>query len=95
MKVPEKIRTHCPFCNAHTEHIVSINKKGNPRHNSKGTRKFREIKKGYGGMPRTPKKPVYKTAKRVVLLLKCSVCGKRHQKVYERMKKTLELKKVE
>lgn len=95
MKVPEKIRTYCPFCNAHTEHTVTLNQKGEARHNSRGTRKFREIKKGYGGMARTPKKPVYKTGKRILLILKCDVCGKKHQKVYNRTKKRVEIAKVD
>ncbi len=95
MKVPEKTMAHCPFCNAHTEHTVALNRKGEVRHNSEGTRKFREIKKGYGGMARTPKKPVFKTAKRVLLILKCKVCSKKHQKIYNRTKKTTEIVKVD
>lgn len=95
MKIPEKVMAHCPFCNAHTKHMVSISRKGETRYNSAGTRKFREIKKGYGGMARTPKKPVYKTAKRVLILLKCEKCSKKHQKVYNRTKKTTVIEKVD
>ncbi|MDI6730870.1 MAG: hypothetical protein QMD06_04940 [Candidatus Altarchaeum sp.] len=95
MKVPEKTMAHCPFCNTHTEHTVALNRKGEVRHNSKGTRKFREIKKGYGGMARTPKKPVFKFAKRVLLILKCKVCNKKHQKIYNRTTKTTEIVKVD
>jgi len=82
MKLPETVRTHCPFCNTHTEHEVSIAKKGKVRKNSIGTRKFERVKKGYGGMPRTPKKHVYKTGKRPLIMLKCTVCKKKHQKTY-------------
>lgn len=89
MKVPDTINTHCPYCNKHTQHKVSLAKKGKARVNSRGTRKFNEIKKGYGGMPRTPKKPVFKTGKRVKLMLTCSVCKKKHEKVYERTKKAV------
>lgn len=90
MKLPETTRTHCPICNTHTEHEVSIARKGKTRSKSMGTRKFARIKKGYGGMPRTPKKPVFKVGKRPLIMLKCKTCKKKHQKVYHaRAKKTV------
>ncbi|MFH0861237.1 MAG: 50S ribosomal protein L44e [Candidatus Altiarchaeota archaeon] len=93
MKVPQTLRTHCPHCNKHTEHQVRVAKKGKERTMTRGRRKYTEVKRGYGGSPRTPKKPVYKVGKRVVLLLKCKVCGKSHQKHYKaRTKKTTEVK---
>jgi large subunit ribosomal protein L44e len=92
MKVPDKIRTNCPSCNKHTTHTVKIARKGKERSMSRGRRKFEAVKRGYGGMPRTPKKPCYKVGKRVVLLLECSVCKKKHQKAYAaRTKKAVEV----
>lgn len=82
MKLPESMNVECPYCHKHTKHEVALAKKGKPRPNSRGTRKFEEIKKGYGGMPRTPKKPVFKTGKRVKIMLTCSICKKKHEKVY-------------
>jgi len=92
MKVPELIKTHCPFCNKHTEHEVRLEKKGKERSLSRGRRKYREVKKGYGGSPRTPKKQVYKIGKRPVLILKCKTCSKKHQRAFKaRTKKTVEV----
>lgn len=92
MKVPDKVMTNCPSCNKHTVHAVKLNRKGRERSMSMGRRKFEAIKAGYGGMARTPKKPCYKVGKRTVLVLECSGCKKKHQKVYAaRTKKTVEV----
>ena len=92
MKFPEKIRTFCEKCGAHTEHEVRQDKKGKERSLNRGRRKYKEVKKGYGGSPRTPKKEVYKIGKRVVLLLKCSTCGRKLQRKYTaRTKKAVEV----
>jgi len=59
---------------------------------NRGRRKYEEVKKGYRGSPRTPKKAVYKVGKRIVVLLTCEGCKKSHQKVYgARTKKKLEI----
>jgi len=92
MKLPQTIKTHCPHCNKHAEHEVRIAKKGKERTMSMGRRKYERVKKGYGGSPRTPKKQVYKVGKRPVIILKCKLCGKKHQRVYRaRTKKTVEV----
>lgn len=92
MKVPEVLRTYCPSCGKHTLHNVRINRKGKESTMSRGRRKYTEVKKGYGGSPRTPKKPVYKVGKRTVLVLECSECKKKHQMVRKaRTKKTVEI----
>ena len=92
MKFPEVIRTNCPSCKTHQEHEVALNRKGKERTMNRGRRKFEEVKKGYGGSPRTPKKPVYKVGKRSVIVLKCKNCGKKHQKVHvARTKKPVEI----
>jgi len=92
MKVPKQIRSYCPRCNKHTIHEVSLAKKGKESSLSRGRRKYEEVKKGYGGSPRTPKKPVYKTGKRVVLLLKCKECNKSHHRTFPfRVKRRLEI----
>lgn len=60
---------------------------------SRGRRKYTEVKKGYGGSPRTPKKPNFKVGKRTVLILECTTCKKKHQYVHRaRTKKPLEIK---
>ena len=92
MKIPDKIMTNCPHCHKHTLHTVRVNRKGKERSMSQGRRKYIEVKKGYGGSPRTPKKPCYKVGKRPLLVLECSVCKKKHQRRYAaRTKKTVEV----
>ena len=92
MKVPENVKRYCPSCKKHVEHDVRVNRKGKERTMNRGRRKYEEIKKGYGGSPRTPKKPVHKMGKRTVLLMKCKACGKTHQKVHRaRTKKPVEV----
>ena len=58
----------------------------------RGTRKYNEVKKGYKGSPRTPKKEVYKVGKRPLTILTCKACKKKHQKAYpSRSKKKTEI----
>ena len=93
MKFPETIRTHCPTCDKHTEHEVRLQRKGKERTMNRGRRKFEEVKRGYGSIPRTPKKEVYKIGKRPVFVLKCKICKKRHQRhLRARTKKVVEIK---
>jgi large subunit ribosomal protein L44e len=92
MKIPDKLRTNCPFCNKHQVHNVKVNRKGKERSMNMGRRKFEAVKRGYGGMPRTPKKPCYKVGKRTVLLLECLICKKKHQRTFPaRTKKAVEV----
>jgi large subunit ribosomal protein L44e len=93
MKLPEVMKTYCPFCKVHTEHDVKLERKGTARTMTMGTRKFIRVKKGYGGSPRTPKKQVYKVGKRPVAILTCKKCKKKHPKAYaSRTKKKAEIK---
>jgi len=93
MKVPDKIKTNCPHCKKHTVHNVKLSRKGKESSMSRGRRKYTEVKRGYGGSPRTPKKQVYKIGKRTVLVLECTNCKKKHQRTYSaRTKKTVEVK---
>ena len=92
MKLPNAIKTHCPYCNAHKEHTVRLMRKGKERSMSRGRRKYESVKTGYGGSPRTPKKEVYKVGKRTIAILTCKTCEKKHQKVYEsRTKRKVEI----
>ena len=82
MKLPKIMSAYCPSCKKHTQHDVSLNKKGKETGMKEGRRKYEQVKKGYTGSPRTPKKDVYKIGKRTVAVLKCKNCGKKHQKNY-------------
>ena len=57
MKIPKVVRTYCPKCRIHTEHSVSIYKKGKERSMSWGARKHEEDKKGYGCLLYTSPSP--------------------------------------
>jgi large subunit ribosomal protein L44e len=78
MKVPKQIRTYCPTCHKHTKQNVHQLKKRAPRPLSWGQRQFRRVMAGYGSQPRSEQKKFAKTAKKITLMLKCSVCGKSH-----------------
>jgi len=78
MIIPKKLRTYCPSCRKHTEHSVSQLKKRSARPLSWGQRQFGRVTSGYGSQPRSEQKKFAKTAKKVVLMLKCKVCGKSH-----------------
>lgn len=80
MKIPKKIRTNCPHCRKHTVHNVSLLKKRSARPLSWGQRQFSRVTSGYGSKPRSEQKKFSKTAKKVILMLKCSVCKKSHQR---------------
>src|SRR3989454_4645249 len=55
MKMPQRIRGYCPFCNAHRELEVE-RVKNRPRSELRaGQRRFRRVTAGYGGFP--PPKP--------------------------------------
>lgn len=74
--IPKKIRTYCPHCRKHTQHKVSQLKKRAARKLSWGQRQFARVMAGYGSQPRSEQKKFSKTSKKVVLMLKCDVCGK-------------------
>ena len=89
MKIPKVVRTYCPKCRIHTEHSVSIYKKGKERSMSWGARKHEEDKKGYGGQKFPELVRTAKTTKKVTLKLKCKNCG------YVLMRKGVRLRKAE
>ncbi|MHA1507046.1 MAG: hypothetical protein ACTSR0_07745 [Candidatus Asgardarchaeia archaeon] len=52
MKISPVLKTYCPRCNAHTEHTVSLYKKGKDSPLTAGNRRYMRKKKGYGGQPK-------------------------------------------
>jgi len=92
MKIPTKIKTYCAKCRKHTEHAIKLDRKGKEKSMSRGRRRYKAVKAGYGGSPRTPKKPNYKIGKRPVILLTCNNCKKKQQRIYSaRTKKKAEI----
>lgn len=89
MKYPKRIRTHCPNCNAHTEHKVSKESSRQASSNKWGQRQFERVKAGYGGQPRPRQKGGPKVSKKAVLILECTECGKKQIRNGPRTKKLL------
>lgn len=78
MKMPKKFRTHCPFCNKHTEHTVERVKKGQV---SSMTWIERQKRRSYGIGNRGKFSKVPggdKPTKRVNLKYRCNECRKAH-----------------
>jgi len=92
MKVPPKIKTYCPKCKKHVEHDVKLDRVGKESGMNRGRRRYDSVKAGYGGSPRTPKKPNYKIGKRPVIIITCGECKKKQQRIYSaRSKKRAEV----
>ncbi len=77
MKMPRRIRTHCPYCNEHHEHEIEKARKGQPSEMKWGQRQFRRVTSGYRGYPR-PLPTGGKPTQKVDLRYRCSECGKAH-----------------
>jgi len=90
MKMPEKIRTYCPYCKKQTEHKVKLYKKGKTRADARGQKRHVEKGKGYTSKI-AGKVTVYKQAKDPTVILTCSECKKKRPKtIGTRTKKPLE-----
>ena len=75
MKAPKQVSTYCPKCKKHTEHGVSLYKKGKERTLAAGVRRHELEKHGYGGQKWPELKRTAKTTKKQLLRLKCKICG--------------------
>ncbi len=89
MKVPRKIRTYCPRCNAHTIHTVTLYTHGKRRSLAEGQRRYERKLEGYGSSRKPKQKRFAKVTKKQVLKLKCTVCG------YIQHREGIRLKKLE
>jgi len=75
MKAPKLIRTYCPRCKRHTEHSVSLYKKGKERKDAIGRRRYNRKLEGYGGQPKPIQHKFSKTTKKQSLKLRCKECS--------------------
>ncbi len=91
MKVPKTINTYCPRCRKHTDHTVSLYKKGKERSLSAGRRHHEKELRGYGGQKFPELKRTAKTTTKQLLKLKCKVCGHTLERLGIRLRK-IELK---
>ena len=87
MNVPKDIRTYCPRCKKHSDHAVSLYKKGKERALAAGVRRHEIEKHGYGGQKWPELKRTAKTTKKQVLKLKCKECGYQVHRLGGRLRK--------
>lgn len=94
MKMPDRMKTFCPYCKKQTDHKVKIYKKGRTRPQAEGQKRHDLKTKGYTSKI-AGKVTVYKQAKTPTFVLTCTQCGKKHSKSFKsRTKKPIELVKV-
>jgi ribosomal protein L44E len=93
MKFPGEINAFCENCNQHTLHKVSMPTKGQRRALAIGERRHKRKLKGHGGK-RAGKKEVKKQGKRQKVILTCSLCKKKQERVFgSRTRKKIEIQK--
>jgi len=95
MEVPKEMKSYCPGCNKHTKHSVKVStsKYKAGRTLAEGTRRHERKLKGYHGKVKG-KANMKKQGIRNKIMLNCSVCGKKHERVVSgRMKKKAEIKR--
>ncbi|MFH1285285.1 MAG: 50S ribosomal protein L44e [Candidatus Micrarchaeota archaeon] len=92
-KIPAEIRTYCPKCRKHTKQSVKPASKGRNRTDAWGNRKHARKITGYTGKV-AGEKSVRKQGKRQKLILTCSVCKKKQERVMgTRTKEKVEIKR--
>lgn len=87
MKVPKTMTTYCPKCNKHTEHSVSLYKKGRDRALAEGNRRYARKNEGYGGQRDPRQRKTSKTTKKQTLMLKCKICNRIIERLGIRLRK--------
>ena len=92
MEHPKEVKTYCPKCRKYTTQKVKLATKGSRNRSlSKGNRKHARKLEGFGGKRRGKKTPK-KQAKPQKIILACSECKKKHERIVgSRTKKKLEL----
>jgi large subunit ribosomal protein L44e len=80
MKMPKRMRIHCPFCGKHTVHEVEKVKKGRASSLNRIVRQ-KKRRSGIGNTGKFSKVPGGdKPTKKVALRYKCTECKKSHQR---------------
>ena len=87
MKYPRSINTYCPKCGKHSEFAVSLYKKGKDRGLAEGNRRYARKQEGYGGQVRPRQRKTSKTTKKQVVMLRCSTCGYKMERLGIRLRK--------
>ena len=95
MLIPKEMRAYCPFCRKHQLHKVKIitSKARGGRALAQGNIRHEDKLLGYHGKV-SGKKMVKKQGIKNKILLECTVCKKKHQRVIsERLRKKAEISK--
>ncbi|MEM0481532.1 MAG: 50S ribosomal protein L44e [Nitrososphaerota archaeon] len=87
MKAPPKLNSYCPKCNEHTEHQVTLYKKGKERGLAIGARRHERELRGYGGQKYPIQRNKAKTTDKKTLVLTCSKCGRKSMREGVRLRK--------
>lgn len=87
MKFPRSVNRYCPTCRKHTQHKVSVYKKGKERMLNHGRRRVERKKRGYGSFPKEIFHKNAKINKKSLTMFECSDCGKTHYGQAYRVKK--------
>jgi len=76
MKAPKIRSTYCPKCRKHTDHAMSLYRKGRDRPMAQGNRRsLTRKRRGYGGQRDPRQRKLAKTTKKQTILLKCQTCS--------------------
>ncbi len=92
MKIPKQVRSYCPYCRKHIQHKVSEAKTGRRRSTTAGQVRHVRKTKGYTSKIAGKAKHV-RQSKKQKLMLACSDCGKKHEKVISPTKKKVEIQR--
>lgn len=76
MKFPKSKRIYCPKCKEHTDHKVSIYKKGKDTQSAQGARRYARKKRGYGSQPKPIQHNQAKVNKKTTPTYKCTKCNR-------------------
>ncbi|MCX6776476.1 MAG: 50S ribosomal protein L44e [Candidatus Micrarchaeota archaeon] len=91
MKFPNEVNAYCPKCRKKTKHKVRIASKGRARSMAWGNRQHARTIMGYVGKV-AGEKAVKKQGKKQKLMLECSVCKKKQERVIgKRTRKKIEI----
>ncbi len=92
MKLPKEVKTYCPYCKKHTNHVSMVVKKKKASELAEGQRRYRRKTVGYTGFPR-PRPAGEKAARRKDLRFQCTVCKKQHPRTRTFRSKKFEIVK--
>ncbi|MCJ7635799.1 50S ribosomal protein L44e [Candidatus Bathyarchaeota archaeon] len=88
MKAPKTLTTFCPKCNKHTDHSLSMYRKGHDRPMAAGNRRsLIRKRKGYGGQRDPRQRKTAKTTKKATILMRCAKCGYKLVRTFGRLRK--------